>query len=436
MVLSSPDGAIRSLSQGRRPAMTFAFDARGKLKGALAFVHHEAAGGLALMVAALAALVASNSPLAWLYDGFLHTPLGIRVGPLAIDKPLLLWINDGLMAIFFFLVGLEIKRELLRGELSTFAQAILPALAAVGGMAVPAAIYVAINAGDPSALKGWAIPTATDIAFSVGVLALLGTRIPATLKIFLLALAIIDDLGAILIIALFYTEHLSWAMLAPAAVGVAILWALNARGVMRTAPYALTGIFIWVCVLKSGVHATLAGVVVALAIPLRTDTPEQASLLEQLEESLHPWVAFAVLPLFAFANAGVSLQGLSLAKLMEPVPLGIAAGLFPGKMIGILGATWIAVALGLAQKPAGTTWVQLAGLAVLGGIGFTMSLFIGMLAFPDPAQAAQLRLGVLAGSLLSAVVGYLLLAASSGTAGQSGDLSVTGNGTARTGSPE
>jgi NhaA family Na+:H+ antiporter len=401
--------------------MTFGFDVRGKLKGALAFVQHEAAGGLVLMVAALAALIASNSPLAWLYDRFLDTPVGVRVGPLALDKPLLLWINDGLMVVFFLLVGLEIKRELLRGELSTFGQALLPALAAAGGMAVPAAIYAAINAGDPAALRGWAIPTATDIAFSVGVLALLGTRVPSSLKVFLLALAIIDDLGAIVIIALFYTEQLSWSMLAPAAVGAAVLWALNARGVTRTAPYVLVGVFIWVCVLKSGVHATLVGVIVALAIPLKSATPEQPSLLEQLEESLHPWVAFAVLPLFAFANAGVSLQGLSLARLLEPVPLGIAAGLFPGKAIGILGATWIAVAAGLAQKPAGTSWAQIAGLAILGGIGFTMSLFIGVLAFPDPAHAAQLRLGVLAGSLTSAVVGYLVLRASSGTGAQGSD---------------
>ena len=394
--------------------MTFAFDARGKLKGALAFVHHEAAGGLVLMVAAAAALIASNSPLAWLYDGFLETPVGVRVGPLAIDKPLLLWINDGLMAVFFFLVGLEIKRELLRGELSTFGQAVLPALAAVGGMVVPAAIYVGINAGDPAALKGWAIPTATDIAFSVGVLALLGSRVPASLKIFLLALAIIDDLGAIVIIALFYTEHLSPASLALAAAGIAVLWALNARGVSRPAPYVLTGLFIWVCVLKSGVHATLAGVVVALAIPLTSETAEQPSLLEQLEESLHPWVAFAVLPLFAFANAGVALQGLSLAKLAEPVPLGIALGLLVGKPLGIFGATWLAVKSGLAARPEGASWGQLLGIGTLGGIGFTMSLFIGMLAFPDPAYAAQLRLGVLAGSLLSAGLGYLLLRASSG----------------------
>jgi NhaA family Na+:H+ antiporter len=351
-------------------AMTYGFNVPSKLKGALAFVRHEAAGGVALLLAALAALIASNSPLASLYGGFLDTHVGIRVGPLAIDKPLLLWINDGLMAVFFFLVGLEIKRELLRGELSTFGQAVLPALAAVGGMAVPALIYTAINAGDPGALKGWAIPTATDIAFSVGVLALLGSRVPSSLKVFLLAVAIIDDLGAIVIIALFYTEHLSLASLIAATLGVVVLCVLNARGVMRPAPYVLTGIFIWVCVLKSGVHATLAGVVVALAIPLRSGASGQVSLLEQLEESLHPWVAFAVLPLFAFANAGVSLQGLSLAKLLEPVPLGIAAGLFPGKMIGILGATWLAVAAGLARRPEGATWPQLAGLAVLGGIGF------------------------------------------------------------------
>lgn len=394
--------------------MTFAFDARSKLKGALAFVHHEAAGGLVLMLAALAALIVSNSPLAWLYDGFLGTAVGVRVGPLAIDKPLLLWINDGLMAVFFFLVGLEIKRELLRGELSTLGQAALPALAAVGGMAVPAVIYVAINAGDPAALRGWAIPTATDIAFSVGVLALLGSRIPSSLRIFLLALAIIDDLGAIIIIALFYTEQLSPSSLMLAAVGAVVLWALNARGVSRPAPYVLTGIFIWVCVLKSGVHATLAGVIVALAIPAQSEAPGQPSLLEQLEESLHPWVAFAVLPLFAFANAGVSLQGVSLAKLLAPVPLGIALGLLLGKPIGIFGAVWLAVKGGLASRPEGASWGQVLGIGMLGGIGFTMSLFIGTLAFPDPAHAAQLRLGVLAGSLLSAAVGCLVLRLSPG----------------------
>jgi NhaA family Na+:H+ antiporter len=388
-----------------------------KLKGALAFIHHEAAGGLVLVAAALLALLASNSPLQGLYGGFLDTPVGVHIGPLAIDKPLLLWINDGLMAIFFFLVGLEIKRELLRGELSTFSQAILPVVAAAGGMIVPAIIYIAVTADEPGALRGWAIPAATDIAFAVGVLALLGPRVPSTLKILLLALAIIDDVGSIVIIALFYAEHLSFASLALAAAGIAVLVVLNVRGVTRLAPYALTGVFIWACVLKSGVHATLAGVVVALAIPLGKEG--EPSLLEELEESLHPWVAFAVLPLFAFANAGVSLQGLSLAKLLEPIPQGIALGLFAGKTIGIFGATWIAVMGGLASKPEGATWLQILGVAMLGGIGFTMSLFIGMLAFPDPAQAASLRLGVLAGSVASAVAGYAVLAASSRTDGQS-----------------
>jgi NhaA family Na+:H+ antiporter len=393
--------------------MTFGFAVPGKLKGALAFVHHEAAGGLALMAATLAALIASNSPLAWLYDGFLHTLVGVRVGPLAVDKPLLLWINDGLMAVFFFLVGLEIKREILRGELSTLAQAALPSVAAVGGMAVPAAIYTAVNAGDASALRGWAIASATDIAFALGVLSLLGDRVPSSLKIFLLAIAILDDLGSILIIAAFYTADMHWSSLLLAAAGAAVLWALNARGVTRLAPYVLTGILIWVCVLKSGVHATLAGVVVALAIPLTGSAPDQPSPLEQLEESLHPWIAFGVLPLFAFANAGVSLLGLSPAQLLAPVPLGIALGLLVGKPLGIVGATWLAVRAGLASRPEGASWVQLVGVGFLGGIGFTMSLFIGMLAFPDPALAAQLRLGVLAGSLVSAVAGYLVLAAAS-----------------------
>jgi NhaA family Na+:H+ antiporter len=380
-----------------------------KLEGALAFFQHEAAGGVVLVAAAAAALIISNSPLDWLYGRLLDTPVGVRAGPLALEKPLLLWINDGLMAVFFFLVGLEIKRELLRGELSTFGQAALPVVAAVGGIVAPALIYVAINAGDTVALRGWAIPSATDIAFAVGVLALLGPRIPSSLKVFLLALAILDDLGAILIIALFYTAGLHWVSLLLAGMGAAVLLALNRRGVTRLAPYLLTGIFIWVCVLKSGVHATLAGVVVAIAIPMSANAAGEPTLLEQLEESLHPWVAFAILPLFAFANAGVSLQGLSLAKLIEPVPLGIALGLFIGKPVGIFCASWVAVVGGLAPRPEGASWAQLLGVGMLGGIGFTMSLFIGMLAFTDPAHAAPLRLGVLSGSLLSALAGFLVL---------------------------
>jgi NhaA family Na+:H+ antiporter len=389
--------------------MTLPDAVREKLKGALAFIHHEAAGGMVLLAAAIAALLVANTPLAWLYDQFLDTPVAVRVGPLALDKPLLLWINDGLMAVFFFLIGLEIKRELLRGELSTIGQAMLPAIAAAGGMAVPAAIYASLNAGDAVALRGWAIPSATDIAFAVGVLALLGDRVPASLKIFLLALAILDDLGAILIIAAFYTSDLYWLALVLAVAGAAVLWLLNARGVTRLAPYLLTGIFIWLCVLKSGVHATLAGVIVGLAIPLTNDTPDRPSLLEQLEESLHPWVAFGVVPLFAFANAGVSLQGLSLARVLDAVPLGIALGLFIGKPVGIFCATWAAVRAGLAPQPQGARWVQVLGVGMLGGIGFTMSLFIGMLAFSDSTHATQLRLGVLFGSLLSAMAGYAVL---------------------------
>ena len=389
--------------------MTLPDAVREKLKGALTFIHHEAAGGMVLLAAAIAALLVANTPLAWLYDQFLDTPVAVRVGPLALDKPLLLWINDGLMAVFFFLIGLEIKRELLRGELSTIGQAMLPAIAAIGGMVVPAAIYASLNAGDAVALRGWAIPSATDIAFAVGVLALLGDRVPASLKIFLLALAILDDLGAILIIAAFYTSDLYWLALLLAAAGVALLWLLNAGGVTRFAPYLLTGIFIWVCVLKSGVHATLAGVIVGLAIPLTNDTPDRPSLLEQLEESLHPWVAFGVVPLFAFANAGVSLQGLSLARVLDAVPLGIALGLFIGKPVGIFCATWAAVRAGLAPQPQGARWVQVLGVGMLGGIGFTMSLFIGMLAFSDSTHATQLRLGVLFGSLLSAMAGYAVL---------------------------
>jgi Na+:H+ antiporter, NhaA family len=393
--------------------MTARPDRHAKLKGALAFFQHEAAGGVVLVAAATVALVVSNSPLEPLYERLLDTPVGVHAGPLALEKPLLLWINDGLMAVFFFLVGLELKRELLRGELSTFGQAVLPALAAVGGMAVPALIYVALNAGDPVALRGWAIPSATDIAFAVGVLALVGPRIPPSLKVFLLALAILDDLGAILIIALFYTADLHWVSLLLAGLGATLLLALNRRGVTRLAPYLLTGLFIWVCVLKSGVHATLAGVVVAIAIPIGAargaKTAGEATLIEQVEEALHPWVAFAILPLFAFANAGVSLQGLSLARLAEPVPLGIALGLLLGKPLGIFAATWLAVAARLAPRLQGASWTQVLGVGMLGGIGFTMSLFIGMLAFSEPGHAAQLRLGVLSGSLLSALAGFVVL---------------------------
>ena len=382
-------------------------------KGALAFIHHEAAAGVLLLIAAILALVLANSPLDWLYDGLLQTKGTVGIGALLINKPLVLWINDGLMAIFFFLVGLEIKREMLIGELSSFRQAIMPALAAVGGMAVPALVYVLVNFANPEALRGWAIPTATDIAFAVGVLALLGSRVPPTLKIFLLALAIIDDLGAIIVIALFYTSELSTFALALAAAGILVLAVLNVVGVRRTAPYLLAGLFIWVCVLKSGVHATLAGVATALAIPLRAtaDGDPADGPLHRLEESLHPWVTYGVLPIFAFANAGVSLAGITLAKFFGAVPFGVAAGLVIGKPIGIVGATWLAARAGIGEPPAGADWRAMVGLGLLGGIGFTMSLFIGGLAFADPAMAVDVRLGVLAGSTIAAIAGFVVLRA-------------------------
>jgi NhaA family Na+:H+ antiporter len=383
-----------------------------RFKGALDFAQHEASGGVMLLVAALFALFLANSPLAFLYGALLDTPVSVRVGALALDKNLLHWVNDGLMAIFFFHVGLEIKRELLVGELSSVKQASLPVIGALGGMIVPAFIYVAINANDARALGGWAIPTATDIAFAVGVLALAGSRVPPALKVFLLALAIIDDIGAIVIIALFYTYNLSFAALALAAIGVALLVALNRGGVTRIAPYVLTGIFIWICVLKSGVHATLAGVVTAFAVPISGGSGRDGnghSPAAQLQESLHPWVNFGVLPAFAYANAGVSLAGVTFAQLASPIPLGIALGLFLGKPIGVFIFSWAAIQLGLATRPEGTGWTQLLGAAVLAGIGFTMSLFIGMLAFPEPQYAADIRIGVLSGSILSAVLGYMIL---------------------------
>ncbi len=376
--------------------------------GALAFLEHEAAGGAVLLLASVLAVIAANSALASLYAAFLDTPVVVQIGALKLAKPLLLWINDGLMAIFFFIVGLEIKRELIVGELSSFDRAVIPAIAALGGMAAPALVYVAINWPNSAALEGWAIPTATDIAFAVAVLATLGARIPSALKVFLLALAIIDDLGAIVIIAVFYTDNLSLVSLALAIAGTLALIGLNVIGVTRLSPYVLVGIFIWVCVLKSGVHATLAGVVVGLAIPLTRKTDED-NLLQRTQEALHPWVAFGVLPLFAFANAGVSFAGMSPSKLLESIPLGIALGLIVGKTVGITGAVWLAVKLGLGRLPEGATWRQMVGVAALGGIGFTMSLFIGTLAFPDGGNAADIRIGVIAGSLVSAAIGFAIL---------------------------
>jgi Na+:H+ antiporter, NhaA family len=373
-----------------------------------AFGQHEAAGSALLLAAAVLALILDNSPLEWLYDRLLETPVSVRVASVGIDKPLLLWINDGLMALFFLAVGLELKRELLVGDLSTWRRAVLPVIAALGGMIVPARFYAVINAGNPAGLRGWAIPAATDIAFAVGVLALLGPRVPASLKIFLLTLAIIDDLGAIIIIALFYTHDLSPLALALALAGGAALWGLNRADVRSFTPYVLVALFMWVCVLKSGVHATLAGVTLALAIPLRGGGADPA-MLDRLEHGLKPWVQFVIAPLFAFANAGVSLAGFKLSSAMAPVPLGIAVGLFLGKQLGIFAATWLAVTFRIADMPAGASWLQVYGTAALGGIGFTMSLFIGSLAFPEPTNALAVRVGVLAGSLASGLLGYAVL---------------------------
>jgi len=374
-----------------------------------ALLHHEAAGGVVLFLAAALAMVLDNSPVDWLYDAILTTPVVVQIGALIIDKPLLLWINDGLMVVFFFLVGLEIKRELIEGRLSSLNQSALPAFAALGGMAVPAIIYAAINYGDPTALNGWAIPSATDIAFALGVLALLGNRVPVALKLFLLALAIIDDVGAIIIIAAFYTAELSIVSLAIAAACTAVLIGFNYAGVRRFAPYVLVGTIMWVCVLKSGVHATLAGVIIALTIPLKTPDGPGKSPLHHLEKMLHPWVFFFVMPVFAFANAGVALGGITIGDLFAPIPLGIALGLFVGNQLGICGAVWLATRLRICRLPKDVTWMQIYGASLLAGVGFTMSLFIGTLAFPDPEHATAVRLGVLSGSTLSAIAGYVVL---------------------------
>jgi len=373
------------------------------------FLAQESAGGVLLVVAALVALAWANSPLAPAYGALLDLPLVVAVGGLHLAKPLLLWINDGLMAVFFLAVGLEIKREVLEGELSSVRKAALPAIAAAGGMLFPALVYFAFNAGDAARLAGWAIPTATDIAFAVGVLALAGPRVPGSLKIFLLALAIIDDLGAIVIIAIFYTDKLSTQALALALAGIAVLSAMNVRRVTAIAPYMIVGVFVWVCVLKSGVHATLAGVAIAFAMPLRDLRRDGTSAARTLEHSLHPWVAFAIMPIFALANAGVPLAGLTREVVVSSLTLGIALGLFVGKQAGVFGFAWLAIRLGLAERPAGASWMQLYGVAIVTGIGFTMSLFIGTLAFDAPADAAPVRLGVLGGSLLSALAGYAVL---------------------------
>lgn len=375
------------------------------------FLKLESSGGILLVAVSVLAMLVVNSPLVGFYNALLDVPMEIRIGDLHIAKPLLLWINDGLMAVFFFHVGLEIKREKLVGELSDPAKVTLPVIAAVGGMAAPALIYIALNWGDSVALEGWAIPSATDIAFALGVLSLLGSRVPSSLKLFLMTLAICDDLGAIVIIALFYTSDLSVISLLIAISGLIVLFIMNRRGVLSIVPYALVSLVIWVAVLKSGVHATLAGVLCAFFIPHRSLPGDDRTQLEHLEHDLHPAVVYMILPVFAFANTGIPLAGLTLDSLLHPVPLGIALGLFLGNPIGVFSLSWLAVKLGIAKLPKGATWSQLFGVSMLCGIGFTMSLFISGLAFEKTGLSIPVddRLGILVGSMLSGVGGYLVL---------------------------
>ena len=375
------------------------------------FLRLESAGGILLVMSAVVAMLWANSPARGAYETLLALPVQLRVGALDLDKPLLLWINDGLMAVFFFLIGLELKRELVEGELSHRSKLVLPGLGALGGMAVPALIYVACNWGNALALQGWAIPAATDIAFALGILTLLGSRVPLSLKVFLVSLAIVDDIGAILIIALFYTAQLSLTALMVSGFALVGLWLVNRRGVQHLTPYLLLGLILWVAVLKSGVHATLAGVTLAAFIPIRSRTPEGPSLLKTLEHDLHGTVAFVILPVFALANAGVSLAGFTMAALFSSVPLGIMLGLFVGKMVGVFSVVWFGVRMRWTTLPEGMTWASLAGVSVLCGVGFTMSLFIGSLAFEGgglPYDGSE-RLGILLGSGLSAVTGFLIL---------------------------
>ena len=372
------------------------------------FIQLESAGGILLLGAAVLALITANSPLSGLYDQLLHLDVVVQVGALVIDKPLLLWINDGLMAIFFFLIGLEIKREFLEGELSSMDQVVLPAAGALGGMIVPAGIYAWFNWGDPLTLHGWAIPVATDIAFALGLLSSFGRRVPLGLKVFLLTLAIFDDLAAIIIIALFYTEHLSLGALVVGLVFLSVAALLNRLGVGRIPAYALIGIALWVAMLKSGVHATLAGVLLAFCIPMRS--PKGRPTLRPLESDLHAPVAFVILPLFAFFNTGLTLSGMQWSDLQHPVTLGIVFGLLAGKPIGIMGVVWLVCILGFARLPANSNWRQMLGTALACGIGFTMSLFIAGLAFQSSAAPLQVdRLGILVGSVLAAVVAWGVL---------------------------
>ncbi|MCW8905940.1 MAG: Na+/H+ antiporter NhaA [Sedimenticola sp.] len=375
------------------------------------FFRLESASGIILMCAAVIAVIFANSPLQVYYNLLLDTPVEIRIGALHIAKPLLLWINDGLMAVFFFLVGLELKRELVEGELSNPRNIVLPGIGAVGGMAIPALIYVGFNHDSPSAISGWAIPAATDIAFALGVLMLLGSRVPSSIKVFLTSLAIFDDIGAIIIIAVFYTAKISLVSLLVVACCLPLLLLFNRLRLESKTLFIMVGAVMWVAMLKSGVHATLAGVILAMFIPMRSKRDPDFSPLKDMEHDLHSAVAFGVLPLFAFANAGLDLSGVGLEQVFHGVPLGIALGLFLGKQVGVFGFCWVAIRLGVARLPSGMNWGALYGTAALCGIGFTMSLFIGSLAFEE-SEVNRLfdeRLGIIIGSLASGVVGYLVL---------------------------
>jgi NhaA family Na+:H+ antiporter len=373
----------------------------------------ESAGGIVLMAAAVLAMIAANTGAAGLYSYFIETPVEVRVGALQIAKPLILWVNDGLMAIFFFLVGLELKREFLEGELSRPANVLLPVVGAIGGMAVPVAVYLFVNQDDPAGFNGWAIPAATDIAFALGILSLLGSRVPVSLKVFLVSLAIFDDLGAIIIIAIFYSGELSSTAMIVVAACLVALATMNRRNVMSVSSYVFVGVIMWIAVLKSGVHATLAGVALAAFIPMRDPENSDRSPLRGLEHDLHHVVAFGVLPMFAFVNAGIDFSDISLADLLHKVPLGIAAGLFIGKQLGIFLLCFAAIKLGMARLPDGANWGSLYGVSILCGVGFTMSLFVGSLAFEDVAVNQEIvfdeRIGITLGSLLSGIMGFIVL---------------------------
>jgi len=376
------------------------------------FLQKESSAGILLIFAMLLALLFSNTFMYPWYESFLHIPVEIRIGSLSLDKSLYHWVNDGLMAIFFLLIGLEVKREALEGHLSSLRQIALPGIAALGGMLVPALIYLMFNQHNPIAVNGWAIPTATDIAFALGILSLLGKRVPVSLKIFLMALAIMDDLGAIVIIAIFYTTDLSTLSIIIALLSLLALIAMNMFGVTKKAAYFIVGIILWVSVLKSGVHATLAGVALAFTIPLHATDKNKCSIspLKDIEHGLHFWVAFFILPLFAFVNAGVNVTEISLQQMSGSVPMGIMLGLFIGKQLGVFGFSWLAIKLKLAELPKDSSWPQLYGVALLTGIGFTMSLFIVSLAFEDD-QVFQYtdKLAILTGSFMSGVIGYIVL---------------------------